>query len=91
MYWFNTCVAARREIEQYVYQENTDRPIDKNDHVATALAYAVQIPLRYAGGQNMWRMPKAQERVMAGGNFWDDPLDKKGKKVPDYGYRPIGG
>jgi len=91
MYWFNNCLQARREIEQYVYQENTDRPIDKNDHVATALAYAVQIPLRYAGGQNMWRMPKAQERVMAGGNFWDDPLDKKGKKVPDYGYRPIGG
>ena len=91
MYIFNTCHQLKTEIEKYVFKEGTNKPNEKDDHGPTAMAYGVQIPLRWNGGQGMWRQGKAMESVARGGNFWDDPMDRKGKKSRSntIGYRAL--
>lgn len=58
MFWFSTCTETIREWRGYVWEEYTsgkvqknpkEKPKDNDNHAMTALAYGVQIPLRFFG------------------------------------------
>ena len=49
LYVFNTMTHFKAEIEGYVNQENSDRPVDKDDHLMCALKYAILAEPQYLG------------------------------------------
>jgi hypothetical protein len=49
LYVFNTLRSFRSEIESYVYEQESDKPIGKNDHLMTALKYLLLQNPRYLG------------------------------------------
>lgn len=49
LYVFNTLRMFRTEIEAYINKEETEKPVDRNDHLMTALKYLILQGPRYMG------------------------------------------
>lgn len=49
LYVFNTLHSFRGEIESYVHKPDSEKPVDKDDHLLSALRYAILANPRYRG------------------------------------------
>lgn len=53
IYVFNTMTRFRGEIEGYIYKPDSEVPMDKNDHLMTALKYLILAEPRYLGDRRV--------------------------------------